>query len=201
MTFGEIVNHIGSKPKKYQIIYADPPWKFEGNYGKVGKSRFSGFGASLRYNLMEDRDILAMPINDITDNNSALFLWVVNSKLPLGIEVVKRWGFEFKTIAFCWVKTSRGTGMPNCRLGYWTLGGIELCLLGIKGKMKPIKHNIRQVRMLPRLGHSIKPAQFRDDIVNLFGDLPRIELFARQKVEGWDCWGNEVDSDIDLVKL
>ncbi len=184
--------------KKYQIIYVDPPWYFPTNYGKVGKSKLSGFGAELRYTLMTDKELLGLSIKDIADNNCALFLWVVNSRLDFGIEVLKQWGFSYKTVVFNWIKTARDSGIPNCRLGYWTLGGSELCLLGIKGIMKPIKHNIRQVVLSPRIGHSTKPELFRDNIVGLFGDLPRIELFARQKVEGWDCWGNEVESDIKL---
>ncbi len=88
--------------------------------------------------------------------------------------------------------------MPNCRLGYYTLGGMEICLIGIKGHLKPVGHKVRQVIMHPRIGHSKKPQIFRDKIIELVGDLPRIELFARQKVEGWDCWGNEVESDIEL---
>lgn len=184
--------------KKYQIIYADPPWHFPSNYGKVSKSGLSGFGAELRYELMTDEELLILPVENLTSNNSALFLWVVNSRLDFGIEVLKRWGFSYKTIVFNWVKTAKESGIPNCRLGYWTLGGSELCLLGVRGSMKPAQHNIRQVVLHHRIGHSVKPAVFRDNIVKLFGDLPRIELFAREKTAGWDVWGNEVESDIEL---
>lgn len=184
--------------KKYQIIYADPPWDFPSNYGKVGKSKLSGFGAALRYNLLTDNELLQLPVPNLADKNCALFLWVVNSKLDTGIDVLKGWGFTYKTVVFNWIKVAKNSGIPNCRLGYWTLGGSELCLLGIKGSMKPIKHNIRQVILHHRIGHSVKPDVFRSAIGELFGDLPRIELFARRKVEGWDCWGNEVESDIEL---
>ena len=139
-----------------------------------------------------------IPIREIVDDNCALFLWVLNSRLKEGLEVMEAWGFNFKTIAFCWVKTSKKTGMPNCRVGTFTLGGIELCLLGLKGKLKRQTLNIRQVLMQPRGRHSEKPEKIRNDIVALYGDLPRIELFARQKTEGWDVWGNEVASDITL---
>lgn len=188
--------------KKYQIIYADPPWHFDGNFGKVGDSKLSGYGAELRYELMTNDEILLLPIKDFSNIDCALFLWVVNSKLDFGIEVLKKWGFKYKQVAFCWVKTSQ-QGTPNCRLGYWTLGGMELCLLGIKGNMgnKRIIKNIRQVVLHPRIGHSKKPPVIRDNITKLFGDLPRIELFAREKTPGWDVWGNEVESDIDLMAL
>jgi len=184
--------------KRYNIIYADPPWYFPANYGKIGKSRLSGFGAELRYHLMTDDELLSVPVKELTGDNCALFLWVVNSKIDFGIEVLKHWGFSYKTVVFNWIKTARESGIPNCRLGYWTLGGSELCLLGIKGKMKPVCHNVRQVVLHHRIGHSVKPAVFRDNIVNLFGDIPRIELFAREKTKGWDVWGNEVKSDIEL---
>jgi len=188
----EINGMIPFPNKKYQIIYADPPWFFAGNYGKISKSKLSGFGAELRYKLMTDDELLGLPVNELAGDNCSLLLWVVNSRIDFGIKVLKSWGFSYKTVAFNWIKTARESGIPNCRLGYWTLGGSELCLLGVKGSMKPIKHNVRQVVLHHRIGHSVKPAIFRDVIVELFGELPRIELFARQKVEGWDCWGNEV---------
>ena len=180
--------------KKYQIIYADPPWKFNGNFGKVGKSKLSGYGAELRYPLMTDEKLLKLPIETICEKNTALFLWVVNSRLDFGIELLEWWGFTYKQIAFCWVKTSQ-KGTPNCRLGYWTLGGMELCLLVIKGSMgnKRIKKNVRQVILHPRIGHSIKPPVVKKYIEELFGDLPRIELFARTKNDGWETFGNEIN--------
>jgi len=180
--------------KKYQLIYADPPWHSDYNFGQIGSSKLSGFGSYLRYDTMTNEEILALPVPSISADNCALFLWVVNSQLDVGIDVLKRWGFAYKQVAFCWVKTSQA-GNPNCRLGYWTLGGMELCLLGITGNMgnKRIKKNVRQVVLHPRTGHSKKPAIIRQNIEELFGDIPRIELFARSYYDGWDVWGNEVD--------
>ena len=172
--------------KKYQIIYADPPWSMTG--GEL----------SPNYKTMSLEQIINLPIEKLFMDNSAVFLWALNTRLPQAIEVISKWGFEYKAVAFCWIKTSKSTGMPNCRLGSWTLNGMELCLLGIRGKMKRKTLNVRQVIMQPRGRHSAKPAVIRDEIVRLFGDLPRIELFAREKVDGWDCWGNEVDSDVEL---
>jgi len=172
--------------RKYNIILADPPWSMNGG---VYNPSYPTMGVS---------DICTLPIRGMADNNCALFLWVLNSRLDEGLTVMKSWGFDFKTVAFCWVKTSQKTGMPNCRVGSFTLGGIELCLLGLKGKLKRETLNVRQVLLQPRQRHSQKPNKIRNDIVKLYGDLPRIELFAREKVEGWDCWGNEVESDIEL---
>lgn len=88
-------------PKKYQIIYADPPWYFKDNFGKIGNSELSGFGAAKRYDLMGDEDILRLPVEQISDKDCALFLWAVNSRIDFAIEVMKRWGFDYKTVAFC----------------------------------------------------------------------------------------------------
>ena len=174
--------------KKYQIIYADPPWTMSGSSGVYNPS----------YSTMATDALTKLPILGLSDSNCALFLWVLSSKLDDGLSVMRAWGFDFKTVAFCWVKTSQKTGMPNCRVGSFTLGGIELCLLGLRGKLKRETLNIRQVLLEPRRKHSQKPDSIREDIVKLYGALPRIELFARRKVEGWDCWGNEVESDIEL---
>jgi N6-adenosine-specific RNA methylase IME4 len=167
--------------KKYNIVYADPPWAMSGGVYRP------------KYPTMSQIDIMNLPVPTITETDCALFLWVLNSRLPEGLEVMKSWGFLFKTVAFCWVKTSRSTGMPNCRVGSYTLGGIELCLLGVKGILTRRILNIRQVLMHPRNRHSYKPNKIRDDVVDLYGDIPRIELFARQQTPGWDVWGNEVN--------
>lgn len=181
--------------KKYQIIYCDPPWRMTG--GELLPS----------YNTMTIKDIVDLPIREISQDNSALFLWALNTRLAEAIGLMIHWGFVFKAVAFCWIKTSRKTGMPNCRLGSWTLNGMELCLLGIKGKMKRKSYKVKQVIMRPRGRHSAKPPEIRNEIVKLFGDLPRIELFARKEnmlfedesFKGWDVWGNEVKSDIVLT--
>ena len=163
--------------KKYQIIYADPPWKVSGGV------------YAPKYSTMELDDIIDLPVSSLADDNCALFLWVLNSRLNDGLKVIHEWGFDYKTVAFCWVKTSKKTGMPNCRVGSFTLGGMELCLLGLRGKLKRKTLNVRQILLHPRQRHSQKPNKIRDDIVKLYGDLSRIELFARQRTEGWDVWG------------
>ena len=196
-----MTNTQGNNPiqKKYQIIYADPPWRFEGNMGKVGNSKLSGFGADLRYPTMTEEELQALAVNELADKDCALFMWTTGRHLPIAINLIKYYGFEYRTIAFIWIKTSRKTGLPNQRLGYWTLSNAEICLLGIKGHPRKINNRIKSVYLLPREGHSKKPELFRNQIDALFGDIPRIELFARQKTEGWDVWGNEVESDVDLA--
>ena len=111
---------------------------------------------------------------------------------------MKAWGFKFVTVAFVWSKhTANGKKVAN--LGRWTMGNVEICLLGRKGKPQRVCKNIRQLVEAERFRHSAKPEEVRKRIVDLMGDVSRIELFARQKTEGWDVWGNEVESDIDLT--
>ena len=181
--------------KKYQIIYADPPWKY--NSRANHKTRFRG-GACGHYSLMEMEDIKALPVKNITADNCALFLWTTFPYLKEQLEVFNAWGFKYKTVGFSWLKTNKRNGFPFFGVGYYTKSNMELCLLGIKGKMKPITNKISQVIIAPRNKHSEKPKEIKDKIVELMGDLPRIELLARQKTEGWDVWGNEVKSDIEL---
>mgnify|MGYP003148639400 CR=1 FL=1 len=181
--------------KKYKIILADPPWKY--NSRANHKTRFRG-GACGHYNLMEMEEIKSLSINNIADDNCVLFLWVTFPYLKEQLEVFESWGFKFKTLGFAWLKTNRRNGFPFFGVGYYTKSNMELCLLGIKGRMKPITNKVSQVIIAPRQKHSEKPNQIRDKIIELFGDLPRIELFARTKREGWDSWGNEINNDIEL---
>ena len=178
------MEHIPFPDKKYQIIYADPPWSYN--------DKMKGhLGAETHYKTQEKNWIYSLPINTISEKNCVLFLWVVSPLLPEGIETLKRWGFKFKTVAFVWnKKTKNGKDVSN--LGRWTMGNVEMCLLGVKGKNKRICNNVKQLVSAERTKHSKKPDEVRQRIVELMGDLPRIELFARNHTEGWDVWGNEV---------
>jgi len=120
-----------------------------------------------------------------------LYLWVTNPFLQEGLDVCQAWGFEYKTL-ITWIKTYKD-GTPEMGMGYYFRSCTEHIIFGVKGKMKCLNKNTRNMfkEINPRL-HSQKPAMVRDLIVECSGDLPRIELFARRKVEGWDCWGNEV---------
>jgi N6-adenosine-specific RNA methylase IME4 len=177
--------------RKYQIIYADPPWSYN------DKMKGHSFSLDHEYKTQDKNWIWNLPIQNISDKDCVLFLWVVNPMLPEGIETIKRWGFKFKTVPFVWVKQTINKKWVS-NLGRWTMGGAEICLLGVKGKPKRIIKNVKQLVFAERKRHSEKPAEIRDRIVTLMGDLPRIELFARQKTPGWDAWGNEVESDIEL---
>ena len=173
--------------KKYSIIYADPAWSFK-NYSKKGEGR----NPNQHYETMSIDDIKNLPVSKIADQNCVLFLWVVNHSLPLAFEVIERWGFEYKTMGFVWVKKNLKSDGFFTGLGYWTRGNPELCLLATKGKPSRISKSVKELVIEPRSSHSKKPNIIRDKIVELVGDVPRIELFARETTDGWDSWGNEV---------
>ena len=173
--------------KKYQIIYADPPWTYE----KTGGTKSSRGMAKQFYQTMTIEDICRLPIGSIAQENCALFLWATWPKLPEALRVIDCWGFSYFGLGFEWIKKTR-TGKDFFGMGYWTRANSEPCLLAFRGKMVPLCHNIRQITETTIQEHSRKPAIVRDKIVELMGELPRIELFARQKVEGWDAWGDEV---------
>lgn len=158
-----------------------------------------GHSAENHYKTMSINDICKLPIERITDENCILFLWVTFPCLLEGLKAMKEWGFNYKTCGFTWVKRNKKSDSWFFGLGYWTRANAEICLIGTKGRIKRISKCISQIVDTHIEEHSKKPAVIRDRIVELVGDLPRIELFARQKVNGWDVWGNEVESDIDLI--
>jgi len=176
--------------KKYQIIYADPPWSYRS--GKVQGA------AQNHYPTMPDEELYRLPVSDLADKNCTLFLWCTFPKLPEAIKLISAWGFSFKTVAFVWVKQNKSGNGFFMGLGWWTRSNAEICLLAVKGKPRRKSAGVRQLIISPLEQHSKKPDVVRDNIVTLMGDLPRIELFARQSTPGWDVWGNEVDSSISF---
>ena len=193
--------------KKYQIIYADPPWQY-GSKELYG-DKINGYKDGQRkrfakleriYPTMNLQQIKDLPVKEITADNCACFMWSTDSHLKESIEVMESWGFRYKTIAFVWLK-KYGTGTRVYNFAPWTLKSTEICLLGIKGKMSKYKsrNDIKALVEAERTEHSKKPQEVMYRIENLFGGLEKIELFARSKRIGWDVWGNEVESDIELA--
>lgn len=181
--------------KKYQIIYADPPWKYQ------DKSKSHGGGAESHYPCMSIAEICALPVEDLADDNSVLLMWVTMPMLEVGFEVIKAWGFKYKTCAFTWVKTNKD-GSVYMGMGRHTRGNAEICLLATRGKgIKRTNAGIYNTQLHPRGKHSEKPDFFRLEIERLYAgiELKRIELFARKENPRWDVWGNEVESDIKLI--
>lgn len=138
-------------------------------------------------------EICNLPIHEISAKDCILFIWVTYPKLREGLRVIREWGFAYKTIAFQWIKTySKQTDKFYFGLGRWTRGNTECCLLATKGKPKRNRNDISQLIISPLAKHSEKPAVVREKITLLMGELPAIELFARNEAHGWDCWGNEI---------
>lgn len=188
---------IFNTDKKYNIIYADPPWQ----YKVWSKETGSGRSAEAHYHTMAKEDIQKLPVADLCDDDCVLFMWVTYPCLEEGLELIKKWGFTYKTCGFSWVKLNKKQPTLFTGMGYYTRANNEICLLATKGKpLKRISKGVKQIIMTPIEEHSKKPAETRKRIVDLFGDLPRIELFARQATEGWDCWGDETDK-FDEVKI
>ena len=184
-----MVVDIYNTNKRYNIIYADPPWQY-----KVWSNKGKGRSAESHYKTMNIEDIINMKdvINKISEDDCILFLWITYPCLQEALKVIKEWGFTYKTCAFNWVKKNKKTDSWFWGMGYWTRANSELCLIATKGKIKRVSAKVHQIIDTPIEEHSKKPDVVRDKIDELIGDKPKIELFARKCVDNWDCWGNEV---------
>jgi len=177
---------------KYKIIYADPAWSYK------DKALAGNRGAGCKYDVMSIDDIKNLPVKELADKDCVLFMWVTMPKLNECFDVIKEWGFEYKTVGFTWVKLNKNKPTPFMGMGRWTRANAELCLIATKGKPSRISASVHSVIETPIERHSKKPHEARKRILELMGDLPRVELFARDKVDGWDSWGNEIESDITI---
>lgn len=181
--------------KKYNVVYADPPWSYYNDSDSYfGKTTNVGM-TKPPYRVMGSEEIKKLDVSNIAADNSILFIWTTDYHLNKCLEVIRSWGFEYKTVGFSWLKLNK-KNEPVCFMGAYTMkSGIELCLLATRGKNAHglvKRHNIRSLVQSPREQHSKKPNEIRTRIVQLLGDLPRIELFAREKTDGWDVWGDQV---------
>lgn len=179
--------------KHYDIVLADPPWEFR-TWSPKGLQR----SAENHYPTMKLDDICALPVSDIAAQNCALFLWTTFPNLQNAFKVINAWQFTYKSCAFVWVKKNRVSDSWFWGMGNWTRSNAEVCLLATKGAPKRVSRRVHQVIDTPIEAHSKKPDIVRQRIVELLGDLPRIELFARQDTPGWDIWGNEVESNVSF---
>jgi N6-adenosine-specific RNA methylase IME4 len=182
--------------KKYQVIYADPPWSF--NSKKTGGSMTSG--AAAQYDTMTIADLKAMPVYDMLADDAILIMWYVSSQPQEALDLAKAWGFTIKNMnGFVWDKLTV-KGKPVFGMGFYTRAGSESALIAVKGKAGSLiaDHGVRAVRKAKISAHSKKPDEFRDDIVKMCGDVARLEMFARTSTEGWDVFGNEVENSIEI---
>jgi len=173
---------------KYNIIYCDVPWTY------TDKARAGNRGVEFKYPTMKLDDVCELPVDEIADDNCCLFFWVTSPQLPNMFRVLDSWGFTYKNKAFNWIKTNKKkTDTLFWGMGNWTRANSEDCYLAVKGKPKRKSAKVHQVIMSSVTKHSSKPPEVRDRIVQLCGDVPRIELFAREKTDGWDVLGNDID--------
>lgn len=175
----------------YQIIYADPPWSYK-DKAAAGKR-----GAAFKYDCLSFDEILCFELNGLSvrrigSTDAALFLWSTGPMMAEARLIMEGWGFAYKNIAFTWVKRTKH-GKLHWGMGNYTRSNPEFCLLGIRGKMKRLSASVHSIIEAPVGKHSAKPPETRDRIVRLFGDLPRIELFARERCPGWDADGLELE--------
>lgn len=186
---------IHNTDRKYKIIYADPAWQF--NSKKSGGSMKSG--AAQKYTVTSIEDMKALPVADIAADDALLAMWWVGAMPQEAIDLIEAWGFRLVNMnGFVWNKLTQNN-KPFFGMGYYTRAGSETVAIAVKGKFKPESKAVRavfnaesQIQFEAKVSrHSKKPPQVRDLLVELCGDVPRIELFSRDRVDGWDCWGDE----------
>ena len=168
---------------EYGTIYADPPWHFK-TYSAAGMGR----SAAAWYDTMTLDEIMALSVENLSAPDSVLVLWTTDPFLRIAFDVIESWGFKFKTVGFYWVKTP----VSWFGTGYWTRANPEQCLLATRGSPRRLSADVPKLVMSPRREHSRKPDEMYDLIERLCTG-PYIELFARQKVPGWDALGNEAE--------
>ena len=177
---------------KFNLIYCDPPWSYS-DKANAGKR-----GASHKYPCMSVADLCALRVDEIAADNCLLAMWWVGPMPREAIQVCGAWGFTLKNMTgFTWHKLTK-SGKDHFGMGHWTRGNVENVLLAIKGRPKRACAGVSQLIHAHTREHSRKPDEVRHALVRLMGDVPRIELFARQRHAGWSAWGNEIDSDITI---
>ena len=180
--------------KKYKTIYADPPWQFQNRTGKVAPEH----KRLNRYPTMKLEDIMKLPVGDVADEKSHLYLWVPNALLPEGLQEMEAWGFEYKT-NLIWEKT-RKDGEPDGRgVGFYFRNVTEILLFGIKGEknrtLDPGRSQVNLIRAMKK-EHSRKPEEFID-LIEKCSNAPYLEVFARGNRDSWDMWGNQATEDYE----
>lgn len=186
-TIGKNNKKVPLPKKKYNIIYADPPWNFK-HYSDKGRDR----SPANYYRLQNIEDLKKLAIKKLADDNCILFMWVTHPFLEKAMDVIKAWGFKYKTTGFVWIKKNKKSDSWFWGMGYWTRANSELCLIATKGSPQRKSSSVHELICTRIEKHSKKPDIVKEKIVELMGDIPRIELFARTKTKGWDVWGDEI---------
>jgi len=181
---------------KYEIILCDPPWDYAGQSQHTGKGGMSSGGALSHYSTLKLSQLKMLDVKSITSADCLLFMWATSPLLDQSIELMKSWGFQWATVGFVWDK-------QKVNPGFYTMSQVEMCLIGKAGKIPTPRgaRNIRQFVSEMRGTHSTKPSEVRKRIELMFPTQQKIELFAREKVQGWDVWGEEVVNDVEIAGL
>jgi N6-adenosine-specific RNA methylase IME4 len=190
---------------QYATIVVDPPWAYTtpGQIGKTlehrpnrdqGLSKY-GAGSVARYGAMALDELLRLKVKDIAARNAHLYLWTTNTFMEESFIVARAWGFDPKTI-LTWVKV-KASGEPSMKMGYYYRGATEHCLFCVRGSLRLMGPAASTALLTQRTPHSVKPDEFYQ-LVELQSPPPRIDIFARRKRSGWDCWGNQVES-VDIL--
>lgn len=187
---------------KFNVVYADPPWRFKNwsmsEFAKRGEKWARRNGRS-PYDVMDTKDIAALPVSDVAAKNAILLMWATYPKLTDALTVMDAWGFTYKTVALTWIKLNEGGSGFKFGLGFHTRGNSELCLLGTRRQgLRRVDTTVPNLLIHPVGEHSKKPHEARLRIERLYGDVPRLELFARQSCPGWLAIGNEVGEKLDI---
>ena len=174
-------------PRRYEVIYADPPWDYKGQLQHAGPGSGDSGGAARHFSTVTTRELASLPVEAIAADDSLLFLWATSPHLDQAIALGKAWGFDWATVAFVWDK-------QRVNPGHYTLSQCELCLVFKRGRIPTPRgaRNVRQLVSAARGRHSEKPAEVRARIEAMFPQQSKIELFARSRAPGWDSWGEEV---------
>lgn len=180
--------------ERFKTILADPPWQFQNRTGKMAPEH----KRLNRYPTMALDEIKTLPVSDVADDGAHLYLWVPNALLPEGLEVMKAWGFQYKT-NIVWEKVRKDGGPDGRGVGFYFRNVTELLLFGVRGSnMRTLSPGRTQVNLIrsQKREHSRKP----DEIITLIEQCspgPYLELFARGKREGWTLWGNQANTDYE----
>lgn len=178
--------------KRYKAIHMDPPWRFK-NFSEKGEGR----NATSHYDCLSPEVMKALPVADFAEKDCALFLWTTDPFLPVALDMIRAWGFSYKTVGFYWAKTNRTADLSRltekdffCGLGYWTRANVEQCLLATRGSPRRLAKDVRRLIISPRREHSRKPDEVYTRIERLT-EGPYLDIFARESRVNWDCWGNQ----------
>jgi len=181
---------------KFEIIYADPPWNYKGQRQHAGSGNADTGGAALHYPTVTLTDLKRLDVASMAADDCLLFLWVTNPHLDQGVDLMRAWGFKWATVGFAWDK-------QRVNPGFYTMSQVELCVIGKRGKIPQPRgrRNVRQLVSSMRRAHSQKPDEVRERIEQMFPTQSKLELFARQRVDGWSAWGNEIESTVHVPWL